>query len=212
MANAATLQQALLDLMIDGQTSFAALYSAINRLWPGKGPPLRERLDVEVVWDALCSMERSGWVKAKLMTPKSEWADMNDELRTDAKLRYLGTLPHATYEDMALDEVGVWFQIQPAGRAEWERLATVNDASEKWMLDQDSSTATIIVCANNVHQADKVIADWLSHHLDIEIIPESRIVQPSAGFRLHDNTYIEGGIRLRVAYRMTLQTTLNRPE
>ncbi len=189
----------LLDLLIDGPSSFAALYSAANRLLPRAS---WERFTVEELWEAAARMEASGWVKFQLMLPDGTWAEPTVRDREEALCRYRDWLPHAAYDEMSVDEVGLWLELQPRGHSEWTKWFETADDSHKWTLDQSSETSTITVHATTAEDAEQALAGWLELHSEIEIVSDT-CVEPSAGFRLRNGAFIAGGIRLCVAYRET---------
>lgn len=200
MGSRPTLGHQLLDLLVDGPSSFAALYSAANRLLRAATSP---RFTVDDLWDALASMESSGWIKARLMLPSGTWKEPTGMDREGARRQYQDWLPRAAYEEMSVDEVGLWFELQPLGRGEWTKWSAAADESRKWVLDQDPKTSTITVHAASAEQAEHALEEWLGHHPDIELIAGTRDVEPSTGFRLRDGTFVEGGVSLRVTYRET---------
>lgn len=189
----------LVDLLVDGPSSFAGLYSAANRLLPRASS---ERFSVDELWEAVTSMEASGWIKVQSMLPTGTWAEPTVRNREEALRRYRVWLPHAAYDEMSVDEVGVWLELQPKGRSEWAKWSEAADASHKWTLDQSAETSTITVHASTAEDAEQALAEWLEQHPDIEIVSDTG-VEPSAGFRLRDGAFVAGGICLRVAYRET---------
>ena len=200
MGSAPTLTSQLLDLLVDGPSSFAALYSAANRLLRGAMPRL---FTVEELWEALASMEAADCIKARLMLPAGTWQEPTDLDRERARRQYQAWLPRAAYDEMSVDEVGLWFEIQPRGHTEWTRWSEAADQVRNWVLDQDSETATITVHAASAERAEQVLDEWLRHHPGIELVADTHVVQPSPGFRLRDGTFVEGGISLRAMYRET---------
>jgi hypothetical protein len=200
MGSGPTLGHQLLDLLVDGPSSFAALYSAANRLLRVAASP---RFTVEQMWEALARMEAAGWIKARLMLPAGTWKEPDGLDRERARRQYQDWLPRAAYEEMSVDEVELWFELQPVGRSEWTKWSEAADESGKWVLDQDPETSTITVRAAHTERAEQALIEWLGRHLDIELVEDTRVVQPSAEFRLRDGTLVEGGIRLGVTYRKT---------
>lgn len=200
MGFAPTLKHQLLDLLVDGPASFASLYSAANRLLNSK------YFTVEELWETLVAMEAFGWISLWLMLPAGTWAKPDSIDRETARRRYQNWLPNATYEEMSVDKVGLWFELQSLGRNEWTKWSEIVDASQKWMLDQNSETSTIMIHATNADHAKQVLTQWLEQHPDIELVCGTQIVESSAGFCLRNGTFVENGISMRVIYRETTKT------
>lgn len=205
MCIASLLPHQLLDLLVDGPSSFAALYSAANRLYPRAS---ERRYSVGEIWDVLASIEKVGWTKARRMLPAGTWEEPTDLQRVQARRQYQDWLPGADFGEMSVDEVGLWFEIEPRGRTEWSKWAEASEGFRTWVLDQDPEMATITVHAENLERADQALAEWLAHHPEMEVVPESRMVQPSPGFQLRNERFVQGGVHLCVAYRVTHQVQL----
>lgn len=196
--SAALVESQLLDLLVDGPSSFAALYGAANRFLRVEDSA---RFVVEDLWEAVTGMEAAGWIKARLMLPTGTWAEPTELDRERARRQYERWLPDASYDEMSVDEVGLWLELQPRGRDEWKRWSEAVEHSRKWVLDLDPKTSTITVTAETAEQGEQALAEWLEHRPDIELVADTRVVQPSGGFRLRDGTFVGGGINLRVTYR-----------
>ncbi|HKA23532.1 MAG TPA: hypothetical protein VKF80_00990 [Candidatus Eisenbacteria bacterium] len=116
MSSKRTLGQELLDSLVDGPSSFADIYRYADRfLRPSKSP----RFSVDQLLEALRSMEAFGRIKALLRLPGRIWKEPDDIDRQRVPRAYEDWLPKASYEEMSFDEVGLWFELQPAGRTEW---------------------------------------------------------------------------------------------
>jgi hypothetical protein len=118
MSGTSSLPHRLLDMLVDGPSSFAGLYSTANRLHPPAGT---SRYTVDELWNALTSMESEGWIRVWFMLPDGSWEKPNDLRRASARREYQRWLPTASFDEMPVDEVGAWYEIQPLGREEWEK-------------------------------------------------------------------------------------------
>ena len=138
-----TLGRKLLDLLVDGPSSFAALYRAAHRVLLPNSP-----ITVDDLWRVLEVMEREGWIRTQFMLPDGAWTDPTPERRGQALAQYTTSLPTARTEDVAVDEVGLWIAIEPRGRDEWRASGKPSaDGGDPWTLEQDTATNTITICA-----------------------------------------------------------------
>jgi hypothetical protein len=197
MSDATLLMNQLLDLLVDGPSSFAALYSAANRFYP---PDSSRRFAVSELWEALGSAEKRGLVKAKVMRAEGNFTNVDEMRREQVRKRYEAWLLTAGFDEMSVDEVGLWFEILPQGRTEWRKWSGEANAAQNWMLEQDAEKSTIVVYAKNAETAEKTLNDWLAQNPDMRIDPRSRDVVSVDHFQLRDGTLVEGGVRVLVAY------------
>lgn len=193
-----TLQHELLDLLVDGPSSFAALYGGLIRHC---GYP--RGLDVARVMNTLAEMGQLGWVKAAQMAEDGSFHEpIEDERRSDL-LAYQAWLPHAVSEEFSLDEVGLWCEITTEGRAEWKHCSYDEEEKNRlrWMLDDLSDTQTITVQAETVEIALERLRWWLSYNQDIDLVSSSKSIEPISAFTLRDGTTVTNGVRLSYQYR-----------
>ena len=189
----------ILDLLVDGPSSFAALYSA----WCQHYAPVALRPSVGELWDVTSGLERADWIKSSLMHSDQTWATPSDEERRSVRRQYEEWLPEAPFEDMSVDEVGLWFEIQPLGRSEWQHWAGMEKRGPQWVLDLDAEAAAITVQAEDLQTAEKALNEWVQQAPAIELVPDSRVIEPCRGFRLRDGTFVPDGIKLVHRYRET---------
>lgn len=192
-----SLRHNLLDLLIDGPSSFAALYGGLVRHCG-----YSTGLDVFIVADALLSMEHMMWVKAWQMADDGSFHEPTDDERKNNLPIYQKWLPRAKFEELSLDEIGLWYEIKDEGRAEWRRWTGDKEREEPWVIDDLRDTETIIIQAETEGIADRALAWWLSHNPEINLVNGSESVELIPDFRLHDGTVISNGIKLVWQYHI----------
>lgn len=188
----------ILDLLIDGPSSFAALLGALARHYD-YGPSL----EVDTALSVLTSMEQAGWVRAGTTTDRGVFHHPSDADRAKAQDAYRAWLPTAAGEDFSLDEVGLWYEIESKGRNEWSRWSNEEEEGERkrWVLDDLTQSRTISIHAESANDAEEILADWLSSNPDIEIIEETKRAEPVSQFETKDGTVISKGVKLTCEYR-----------
>lgn len=191
------MQHQLLDLLVDGPSSFAALYSALRRHY-GYGT-----LDVDVVADALRVMERLGWVRARQMTEAGGFRAVTDDDRAHAQAAYQRWLPQAVTSEVSLDDVGMWFELESMGRREWTNWSKEQGGGPqpRWVLDDLSDSCTISIRADSAAAAENALRMWLSLNPGEELIEHSKAVEPLREFELRDKSVITNGVRLVCRYK-----------
>lgn len=198
-----SLQHDLLDLLVDGAASFAALYGGLVH-WCGYSTGF----EVSLVMDTLLEMERRGEVKAWQMAEDGSFHEPTDEERNRASFEYRAWLLGAEIaqlgvERLAVDEVGLWYELTAEGRVEWKRW-TVNHEERhrrRWVLDDLGDTQTIVVRAETVEAAEETLQWWLLSNPRIELVGSSRSIESIPGFKLRDGTMISSGVKLTCEYR-----------
>jgi hypothetical protein len=192
------LRYHLLDLLIDGPSSFAALFGALVRHYH-----YPEALDIGLVFDALRDMEEAGWVRSRQISELGTFRDSTDEDRVRARRAYREWLPSAMGEDLSLDEVGLWYEVEFQGRREWEQWSREQGDAfhRRWVLDDLADSQTISIQAESLKLAEEVLLAWLSSNPTIELIGESKTVEPLSGFEMRDRTVVSRGVRLVCRYR-----------
>src|SRR5215470_12581529 len=107
MRSQPTLEQRLLDSLVDGPSSFADIYAYADRFLRTSQSP---RFTVKQLLEALSSMEASGWIKGLLRLPGKLWKEPDEVDRQRVRRVYEDWLPNASYKEMSFDEVGLWFE------------------------------------------------------------------------------------------------------
>jgi len=195
----ALLQCHLLDLLIDGPSSFAALYGALIRHC---GYP--DTLEVPLVLNALLEMEQQGWVKALQIDEEGYFHVPTDEDRKNNLYAYCMWLPRASFEELSLDEIGLWYELTSEGRARWEGLPddSVNSLRQ-WKLDDSSDTSTIVIQAANTEIAKEALRFWLFYNPKINIVNGSMTIEPISDLSLSNGTKIINGVKVSWRYQLT---------
>jgi hypothetical protein len=196
-ASRGLLRHHLLDLLIDGPSSFAALFSALVRHYD------YSETEIDSVLDALREMEESGWVRSRQMSELGAFRDPTEEDRAKAREAYRAWLPSAIGENLSLDEVGLWYEIEFKGRREWERWSKDggDECHRRWVLDDLVHFQTISIQAESVKVAEEALLGWLSSNPTIELIGESKTVEILPEFEMRDRTVVSDGVRLVCRYR-----------
>jgi hypothetical protein len=149
-----SLQFRVLDVLVNAPSSVAALYGDLLFLCgykPSVLNPLRHALD---------DLEKRGWVIAKLMTHEGQFEQQGRDRREPLWVRYASWLPEARREDLAVDEIGLWYALTDAGRAAWNAWGG-EPAAELWQLDDDPGASSITVTAETSEKAERVLQHWL---------------------------------------------------
>ncbi len=191
-----SLRHNLLDLLIDGPSSFAALYGGLVRHCG-----YTTGLDVSIVADALVDMEHMKWVKAWQMADDGSFREPTDDERKNSLCAYQKWLHKTKFEDLSLDEIGLCYEITDKGRAEWRQLAGDKEHKEPWMIDDLQDKQTIVIQAETEELADRALAWWLSYNPEINLISNSKSIEPISNFKLSDGTVIHEGIKVVYRYR-----------
>lgn len=191
-------QHDLLDLLVDGSSSFAALYGGLmhNCGYPAD-------MDVASVMNTLAEMEQRGWVNATQMDENGSFHKPTEDERRSDLLAYQRWLPDATFEELSLDEVGLWYEVTNSGRAEWRRWSPDEEESHcpRWMLDELSDTQTVMIQAETLEAAEEALRWWLSYKQGIELVSSSRNIESVPVFTLRDGTVITNGVKIVCQYR-----------
>lgn len=194
-----SLRHHLLDLLVDGPSSYAALHVGLIR---NCGYPAD--LQVDRVLDVLRDMENRGWIRVRQMSDDGGFHDPTEDERQKARTAYQGWLARAgPKRDVALDEIGLWFEIDFNGREEWARWSAdcrIEDRA-KWVLDDDSSGLTVTIEAKNSDIAEQVLRDWCSRDPEIHLLNGSISIGPLPMFVTRDGTVVYDAVRLRCRYR-----------
>jgi hypothetical protein len=190
------LRHDLLDLLVDGPSSFAAVYGALVRHC---GYP--SNLSVNKCFDALSEMERREWVTIRLMEPGGSFSPPSDIERARSEAAYQQWLPKAGRSDLSLDEVGLWWWIQEKGRREWEKWSASDDAPDAWAIDEYTEDQRLVVSASDVQVAEEALRNWLSLDPAMQLVAGSRSVEPLPTATLRNGITISNGVRLHYRYQ-----------
>lgn len=192
------IPQHLLDLLVDGPSSFAALYKGLVQNWG-----YSTDLDVSEIMEVLQVMEAKGWVTAWQMAEDGSFHKPTDNDRRRDQEQYEAWLPEAAFEDLSLDEVGLWFEITADGRAEWERWGKGKDQnySDRWIIEDKADLEILTIHATSVERAEEALRCWLSLNRDVILVEDSRCVEPVSTFQLRNDMVIYTGITLVYQYR-----------
>jgi hypothetical protein len=105
----------ILDLLVDGSSSFAALYASMRLLGYF---PLGS--DIGEVLYGVVELEQLQLLTLEMMTQDGSMKQPTSEEIESARQVYEHWLPNATFEECAIDEVGIWCEITDRGRSAWE--------------------------------------------------------------------------------------------
>jgi hypothetical protein len=103
----------VLDLLVDGDSSFAALGVGLKKLY---------RDGETNVGALLCLLERmdtSGLIRLRQMNTDGSFRAVKSGDHEHWLRGYEEWVPRATTDEAACDEVGLWAAITPAGRSVW---------------------------------------------------------------------------------------------
>lgn len=192
------LQYNLLDLLVDAPSSFAALYGGLVHHCG-----YSSSLDVSLVSDTLAEMERQEWVKAMQMAEDGSFHVPTAEERKRNLAAYQAWLPNAAFVELSLDEVGLWYELTAKGHAEWKQWidGEEQEHSRRWTLDDLSDKQTLIIQAENLEIAERVLDWWLSHNTVVKLVNSSKSVEPISMFTLRNGTVVTDGIKLVCEYQ-----------
>ena len=120
----------VLDLLVDGESSFAALFFGLRHTWG------HANLAPDEVLAVLCDMEKRNVVQSSQMQRDGTFAAPTLDDIEKARRDYALSLANPTLSDVAVDEVGLWFQISDRGRTVWSKWsAAADETNEYWTLD-----------------------------------------------------------------------------
>lgn len=113
------VQYELLDLLVDGQSSFAALYGGLVRHYNYSGK-------VYEIFSVLLEMRKDNCVKAWQMNDVGAFHEPTENDLDQALKAYQTWLPQAPFEDLAIDEVGLWYEITSKGLLIWKEKSELS--------------------------------------------------------------------------------------
>jgi DNA-binding PadR family transcriptional regulator len=201
MATSNSLQHDLLDLLVDGPSSLAALFGSLVR---NCGRPAD--LPISEVMDILFQMERDGWVRASQMDPDGIFHQpVTGPERLRDRVAYEKWLPNSRLHELSVDEVGLWYEITETGRAEWRRTSQGKQQTQsRWMIDDLRESKKLVVYADKLETAKKALDLWLLQHRGIELKDETEAVVSGITFSTRNGTRIEDGVRITYEYELSL--------
>ena len=187
------VQDDVLELLVNAPSSFAALFGYLSR-------GATTRINVADLAAVLTEFEKRGWVRLCLLSGNGAFRPVTKEDLHRAIAEYSAWLDHATdsgigVDELSLDEVGVWVELLPAGRKEWEQRSAPAPTSKGWVLDQDAAAGTVTINAKDVGSAERALLDWQRRQRGISVLPGSRVVEP-----IPPSSSTDGGVRLTVRY------------
>lgn len=190
------LQKALLDLLVDGPSSFAALYGSFMHQYNSL------HIEVSLIFGALVEMEQKGLVAALQMAEDGSFhGPTSHDLERDLLL-YRSWIQKAVLEDLSIDEVGLWYELTTKGLNDWRQSLSYKEKEifQQWMLDDLSYERTVVIKAKNPEVAEEALYWWLSYNPDLAATTGSKSIEPTPTFKLRDGTVITNGVRLVYKY------------
>lgn len=192
-----SINDSLLDLLIDGPSSFASLYGGLIQHYA-----YSNELGIQPVMEALAALEQEGLIRNWQMSPDGSFHDPTNDDRRKSESAYSFWLPRARLEEFSVDEVGLWYELTPKGCDEWRHFADHEaESSRQWMLDDDGDTQTITIQSDTAERAETALRLWLSYNPRMNVILGSKVVEPISAFVLHNGTVINDGVKLVCRYR-----------
>lgn len=146
----------VLDPLANGPSSVAGLYSDLVYVAGIDARELPEQLR-----DRVERLERRGWVRARLQDQVGCLAPASDAERQRCWQQYARWLPTATREELAIDEIGLWYGMTDDGRDAWRHWAGEHDDA-LWELDDDLEGRIVAVVARSEELAHRRLAEWLA--------------------------------------------------
>jgi len=190
------LSAALINLLIDGPSSFAALHRSVIR-----NCAAFSAVSVPATFSRLQSLEDAGLVRVTQMESDGKsWRTPTATDRERALRAYENWLPTASDEAVSLDEVGLWYEITESGRESWIDHQSAADRAAAWSLDEVGNS-TVSIRAESEEVAENTLRWWLSERAPKNVSQADKRIRPIAGFALKDGSWIKGGVELTYTYR-----------
>lgn len=189
-----SIQNDLLDFLVDGASSFAALYGDLT-VHGGHEPGIGIILKMT---NALREMEQENWVRAEQMAEDGSFHEITEEERASDLVAYQAWLPGARFEELSVDEVGLWYELTPEGREEWKRLFfdEEQERQHRWSILYRNDDQTVVVKAQSIEMAEEQLRKWLLNNPEMALVSSSRNVEPISSFTLHGGSVVNDGVKL----------------
>ena len=100
----------VLDLLVDGESLFAALFFGLRRHWG------HTEVEVDEALEILQQLEDRRLVQARQMEPDGTFRAPVAADYERSRREYCQWLPQASASEVAVDEVGLWYQLTERGR------------------------------------------------------------------------------------------------
>lgn len=186
----------VLDLLVDGESSFAALYYGLSRHWG------HTEVDVDEALRVLQHLEDRQLVHARQMESDGAFRPPVAADYERAKREYGLWLPQATASEVAVDEVGLWYQVTERGRHAWSQWSgSSGDDRDRWMLDDHADQGVLEVRAGRADVAEAALDRWLAEHGEVQEVAGSRESERILEFILRDGTRVRDGVLVTCRYR-----------
>ena len=112
-------------------------------------------------------------------------------------------LPQATASEVAVDEIGLWYQITERGRQAWSQSSgSSGDDRDRWMLDDRADQGILEVRAGRNDVAEAALDKWLAEHGEVQEIPGTRESVKIPEFVMRDGTRVPDGVLVTCRYRV----------
>jgi hypothetical protein len=183
----------LLELLINAPCSVAGLYGDLVWLCGlSSDAALRE------LPRTLELLEQQGLVSIEHVTAEGTVEPASAAGRSAAWSRYRSWLPGASRDELAIDEVGLWYRLTDAGRAMWT-ASSRSRGHRKWQLVENPMDAQLVIDAESEPVAHAALLGWLSRNPGTVIETERR--SKTSGVRLRSGLVIDAGVRVECSYR-----------
>ena len=186
----------VLDLLVDGESSFAALFYGLSRHWG------HSKVDVEEALRVLQHLEERQLVHARQMESDGAFRSPVAADYERANREYGLWLPQATASEVAVDEIGLWYQVTERGRQAWSQWSgSSRDDRARWMLDDHADQGILEVRAERRDVAEAALDRWLAEHGEVQEVSGTRKSAKIPEFVMRDGTRVSDGILVTCRYR-----------
>jgi hypothetical protein len=163
------VRDVVIDLLLQGPSSFAAMYGFIARM-------TKQIPNVTRLLNLLKRMENERQIQIVILKPdgSAQRPSELDRVRAEqAYQKWLSSLSRTQLSPAALavDEVGLWCALTDIGRRTGSKH---KDAG--WALDVLDQEKIIRIRAETEEEAESVLHDWLARDPTLELIPSTRLV------------------------------------
>jgi hypothetical protein len=119
------LAMVLLDMLVDGPSSFASIYGSLLQT-----EPLLCR-DVGELFSSALENEKNSRLRLSQMAGDGTFHPASQEEVMRDLRAYEEWLPRATFSELSIDEIGLWLEITPKGWAEWQEWSSSEDRNSQ---------------------------------------------------------------------------------